>query len=165
MEAIITNIMFKSPTSSIHISAICPRSSDMVKVSEYNQSLKDLATRLTCGFIDICPRVTYQDGTTDAEKFNGDGLHLSKSGTQILTNVFIEAVPGLKPVSETGSESYSSVVKRSRKRANKNQNNEHFHRKSQNQDERQDRDNRQPLSDNKHERFDRVNPTPAKTLR
>ena len=157
MEAIITNIMFKSPTSSIHISAICPRSSDMVKVSEYNQSLKDLATRLTCGFIDIGPRVTYQDGTTDAEKFNGDGLHLSKSGTQILTNVFIEAVPGLKPVSETGSESYSSVVKRSRKRANKNQNNEHFHRKSQNQDERQDRDNRQPLSDNKHERFDRVN--------
>ena len=88
---------------------------------------KDLATRLTCGFIDIGPRVTYQDGRTDAEKFNGDVLHLSKSGTQILTNVFIEAVPGLKPVSETGLELYSSVVKRSRKRVNKNQNNQHFH--------------------------------------
>ena len=162
MEAIITNIMFKSPTSSVHISAICPRSSHTVKVSEYNQSLKDLATRLTCGFIDIGPRVTYQDGTTDADKFNGDGLHLSKSGTQILTNVFIEAVPGLKPVSESGSETYSSVVKGSKKLANKNQNNRHFHHKSQKQDERQDRDNRQPRSHKKHEptkheRFDRVN--------
>ena len=54
-----------------------------------------LLDRLTCGFIDIGPRVTYQDGTTDAETFNGDGLHLSKSGTQILTNVFIETIPGV----------------------------------------------------------------------
>lgn len=112
MEAIVTNIMVNSPTSTIHISAICPRSSKTKVAEEYNQSLKDLATRLTCGYIEIGSKVTYQDGTIDTSKFV-DGLHLSGSGTQVLINAFVEAVPDLKP---TEGELWSTVVNRSRRK-------------------------------------------------
>ena len=59
MEAIIISVMVKSPTSEVHISAICPRSFKTKEVEEYNQSLKELSTHLTCGYIDIGPKVTF----------------------------------------------------------------------------------------------------------
>ena len=108
MEAIITSVMVKSPTSEVHISAICPRSCKTKEAEEYNQSLKELSTRLTCGYIDIRPKVTYQDGTIDSSKY-ADSIHLNSNGTQILINAFVAAVPNLQPTDE--NRLYSTVVK------------------------------------------------------
>ena len=115
MEAIVTKVMVKSPTSNVYISAICPRSCKTSEAKEYNQILKDLSVRLTCGFIDIGPKITYQDGSIDRSKYS-DSIHLNSSGTQILINAFVAVIPDLKPT-ETGNQ-WTEVVKGRRKNKN-----------------------------------------------
>ena len=115
MEAIVTKVMVKSPTSNVYISAICPRSCKTKEVKEYNQILKDLSDRLTCGFIDIGPKVTYQDGSIDASKYS-DSIHLNSNGTQILINAFVAVIPDLKPT-ETSNQ-WTEIVKGRRKNKN-----------------------------------------------
>ena len=109
MEAIVTKVMIKSPTSNVYnISAICPRSYKTKEAKEQNQILKDLSDRLTCGFVDIGPKVTYQDGSIDASKYS-DSIHLNSSGTQILINAFVALIPDLKPT-ETSNQ-LTEIVK------------------------------------------------------
>ena len=132
MEAIVTKVMVKSPTSNVYISAICPRSCKTKKAEEYNQILKDLSIRLTCGFVDIGPKVTYQDGSIDASKYS-DSIHLNSSGTRILINAFVAEIPDLKPT-ETGNQ-WTEIVKGRRKNKNNtthtdNQNANRYARKS-----------------------------------
>jgi hypothetical protein len=100
MEAIITAVMVKSPTTRVHLSAVCPRLSKMDETAKLNQSLKDLSTRLDCGFIDIAPEITYQNGSIDTSVL-ADGLHLNKTGSHKLIKTFADAVKNLRIDSNT----------------------------------------------------------------
>ena len=115
MEAVVTKVMVKSPTSNVYISVICPPSCKTKEAKEYNQILKDLSDRLTYGFIDIGPKVTYKDGSIDASKYL-DSIRLNSSGTQILINAFVAVIPDLKPT-ETSNQ-WTEIVKGRRKNKN-----------------------------------------------
>ena len=78
------------------------------ELTEHNQILKDLSVRLTCGFIDIGPKITYQGGSIDASKYT-DSIHLNSNGTQILIDAFVVVIPDLK-LTKTGNQ-WTEVVK------------------------------------------------------
>ena len=99
MEASITLIMFKAPTTRVFISAVCPRTKGLVhhKVDTLNTALKDLALRLDCNFIDAGSLIVFKNGDVDETQLKSDGLHLSDRGVATLTKAFTGAVPTLIP--------------------------------------------------------------------
>ena len=119
MEASVTHVMVKAPTTRTHISAVCPRTKgDAHKVNTLNEALKELAHRTDSHFIDSGSQMIYQNGYVDSTQLETDGLHLSERGTNTMKNVFLESVPSL--VKSQGT--WSDAVKRKKpSRATQNQ--------------------------------------------
>ena len=128
MEASITLIMFKAPTTRVFISAVCPRTKGLVhhKVDTLNTALKDLALRLDCNFIDAGSLMVFKNGDVDETQLKSDGLHLSDRGVATLTKVFTGAVPTLIP----SDRSWSRVTINKSPSQDKQQSHQHGHQRS-----------------------------------
>ncbi len=129
MEASITLIMVKAPTTQVHISAVCPRTKGSVqhKVDTLNAAFKELASRLDCSFIDSGEHMVYRNGSIDEAQFS-DGLHLNERGRASLIKTFADSINTLKQVAVW------SIVKtkhaKSNSRSIQNQRNHQRHRGS-----------------------------------
>ena len=132
MEASITLIMFKAPTTRVFISAVCPRTKGLVhhKVDTLNTALKDLALRLDCNFIDAGSLMVFKNGDVDETQLKSDGLHLSDRGVATLTKAFTGAVPTLIP----SDRSWSRVTRNKSPSQDKQQGHQHGHQRSRDRD-------------------------------
>ncbi len=97
MEEAVTSIMITSPSTSVFISAICPRDNTGLsqKIEKLNKDLEELASRLGCSFIDSGKMMTYRNGDIDESQF-ADGLHFSKRGNMNFIRALSDGVPELK---------------------------------------------------------------------
>jgi len=111
LEATVTFIQVESPTTRVHISAVCPRDSLHLSpdIQELNGELKDLSSRLDCGFIDAGVKMSFRDGSADTSQLI-DGLHLNERGFATLSRAFADAIPGLT----LNEHKWTTVVKKSR---------------------------------------------------
>ncbi len=96
MEAAITSIMISSPSTSVYVSAVCPRdNSDLLqKINRLNEDLQELSTRLGCVFIDTGLTMTYRNGDIDTSLF-ADGLHFNQRGNEHFLRALADGVPEL----------------------------------------------------------------------
>lgn len=116
MEAAITFIQVTSPSTKIHISAICPRDNKKLnqEVDSVNRELNNIANKLDCGFIDTGLNMIYRNGDIDSSQF-ADGLHFSERGNATFLRS-MENIPDL----ERDHNRWSLVTSRNAsKRANK----------------------------------------------
>ncbi len=128
MEASITLIMVKAPTAQVHVSAVCPRTKDQLqhKIDTLNTAFKDLANRLDCNFIDSATQMVYRNGRVDETQLS-DGLHLSNRGTETLTSVLVDRVPGIQRSLDNWNWSKVTYRKNSKRKHESNRKTQHEH--------------------------------------
>ncbi|KAJ8020792.1 hypothetical protein HOLleu_40476 [Holothuria leucospilota] len=95
-EDLITScqVRFGEQSPKFYISGPCPRGDQHSQsVKELNSQLKELSSKLDCGFLDNLKSFQYGDGEIDSTLFTSDGAHLSRKGTQKLREKFTTIGP------------------------------------------------------------------------
>ncbi|KAJ8024176.1 hypothetical protein HOLleu_36829 [Holothuria leucospilota] len=95
-EDLITScqVRFGEQSPKFYISGPCPRGDQHSQsVKELNSQLKELSSKLDCGFLDNLKSFQYGDGEIDSSLFTSDGVHLSRRGTQKLREKFTTIGP------------------------------------------------------------------------